>query len=66
MIDLDDLSDQKLNFSKDLRIYTIYIDKKNYLYLANHSKEIECYLLINTKELKYTLKGHTSNIYEMD
>ena len=27
MIDLNDFNDQKLNFSKDLGIYTIYIDK---------------------------------------
>ena len=27
MIDLKDFNDQKLNFSKDLVIYTIYIDK---------------------------------------
>ena len=66
MIDLNDLSDHKLNFSKDLGIFTFYIDKKNNLYLANQSFEIECYLLINTNELKYTLKGHTSSIYEMD
>ena len=27
MIDLNDFNDRKLNFSKDLGIYTIYIDK---------------------------------------
>jgi hypothetical protein len=27
IIDLNDFNDQKLNFSKDLGIYTIYIDK---------------------------------------
>ena len=35
MIDLHDFSDKKLNFSKDLGIYTMYTDKKNSLYLAN-------------------------------
>ncbi len=54
-IDLNDFSDQKLNFSKDLGIQTIYIDINNTLYLANQSNEIESYLLVNTDELKYTL-----------
>ncbi len=53
-IDLNDFSDQKLNFSKDLGIQTIYVDIKNILYLANQSHEIESYLLLNTNELKYT------------
>ena len=66
MIDLNDFNDQKLNFSKDLGIYTIYIDKSNTLYIANQSFEIEGYLLANTNQIKFTLKGHTSYIYEMD
>ncbi len=36
------------------------------MYLANQSYEIECYLLENTNEIKYTLKGHNNFIYEMD
>ncbi len=65
-IDLNDFNDQNLKFSKDLGIHTIYIDKKNSLFLANQSYEIESYLLLNTNELKYTFKGHTAIIYEMD
>ncbi len=34
--------------------------------MANQSQEIEGYLLANTNQIKYTLKGHTSYIYEMD
>ncbi len=44
----------------------MYIDKKNTLYLANQSYEIQSYLLENTNELKFTLKGHTHVIYEID
>jgi hypothetical protein len=67
MIDLNDFSDQKLNFSKDISIDTIYIDKKNSFYMANNqSYEIVSYLLANTNQLIFTLKGHTYAIYEMD
>ncbi len=59
-------SDKKLNFNKDLGLYTIYIDKKNNLFIANQSYDIQCYLLINTNELIYSLKGHTNIIYQMD
>jgi hypothetical protein len=33
-------SDKKLNFNKDLGLYTIYIDKKNNLFIANQSYDI--------------------------
>ncbi len=66
MIDLNDFNDQKLNFSKDLGIHTIYIDKYNTLLIANECFEIEGYLLANTNQIKFTLKGHTDVIYEMD
>ncbi len=66
IIDLNDLSDYNLNFSKDLGIYLIYINSENTLYLANQNCEIECYLRVDTNELKNTLKGHTGTIFEMD
>jgi hypothetical protein len=38
MIDLNDLSDQKLNlFNKVKTLNTIYIDKKNNIYLASYN-----------------------------
>jgi hypothetical protein len=40
IINLNDFSDQKLDFNKDLGLFTIYVDKKNTILIANESYEI--------------------------
>ncbi len=44
----------------------MYIDKNDTLYINNPNFEIQCFLLLNPDLLKYTLKGHTDYVCEIN